>query len=124
MTAPTTPHLGLRFTEVMQGHVSTAPVEDFAAAERQGQEADSPLTITVTVSTDDLDAMLREDMHRARLVGTVDAPALARGPLTVTRGEFSLLSDDPESVSARRMSYAMALRAPDGQTYFLDGVKH
>jgi cholesterol oxidase len=133
MSTATTSKPGLRFTETMKGHASTAQnfltaappgLDVFLAAEKQGRQENSTLEFTVTISTDDLDALLTDDTHPATIAGTATAPALAKGPMQVTRGDFNLLYTDKDKVAAKGMRYRMALRADDGQVFFLDGVKH
>lgn len=89
-TLPSRPHatlpptrLGLRFTETMTGTWSPAGA------------ASSPFAFTVTVIAEDLDELLRNPQHAARLTGTATIPALSTEPLTVTQGEFNLLTPAP-----------------------------
>jgi cholesterol oxidase len=118
--APTT---GIRFTETMRGFFSTVVTDDFARADEQGRRDDSTFVFTLTVVADDLDALLGEESHAARLIGTVEAPALSDRPLTVTEGEFNLLVSDPTDVGTRRMRYRMKLSSVEGHEYFFDGYK-
>lgn len=114
--------VGVQFTETMRGFFSLGDT-DFEDAARQGRERGSRLEFTVTVSSDDLETMLRSPEHKADLYGTVTAPALSDEPLSVTNGTFGLLTVDPDEVRARRMTYHMPLRAPDGRSWHLHGFK-
>lgn len=114
--------LGIRFTETMRGHISTSVLDDYTQAEAAGKEARTSLEFTVTVSTDNLDGMLRDETHQARLDGTISCPALSAQPLQVTGGTFHLLATDPTRVSARQMIYRMTGEA-NGTAYRLDGFK-
>ena len=105
------PPTGIRFTERMAGTLTL----------EQGSE--SPMEFTLTVVADDLEQLLTDDDHRARLVGTVTAPALSPGPLTATEGEFQLFVRDGPAVATREMRYRMALASEEGTSYFFDGVK-
>jgi cholesterol oxidase len=118
-----TPRLGLSFTETMKGFFTTKPVADFAAAEAQGRADGSPMEFTLTVASDDLDAMLDQGDHPARMSGTVTCPALSADPMTVSDGRFSLFVADPERVDSRDMVYRMTLNASDGRSWFFHGVK-
>lgn len=115
--------VGIRFTETMRGHWSDTVLDDFRKAEDAGKQAGQKLEFTVTVSSPDLDAMLRDPMHEARLDGSISCPALSPHPFTVTSGTFHLLSTDPTRVNARQMVYRMTGAAPDGSSVRLDGFK-
>ena len=115
--------IGVTFTEAMRGFFRADPSLDFATAARAGEDADSRLEFTVTITSDDLNAMLASDTHRARLHGVVSASAISPHHLTVTNGSFELLTQDTEEIGVRRMSYRMPLLAHDGTRYFLHGFK-
>jgi cholesterol oxidase len=114
---------GIQFTETMKGFFSSKVVDDFAAGAAQGERDGSPFAFTLTIRSDDLDAMLSQPEHAARIIGTVDAPALSRAPLTVTQGVFQLFAKDPDHVRGRRMWYRMQLTAEDGAHYYFEGYK-
>ena len=114
---------GVRFTETMRGFFSTAVTDDFERADKQAREDDSTFVFTLTVIADDLDALVGDESHAARLIGTVEAPALSKHPLTVTDGEFNLLVSDPTDVGTRRMRYRMRLSSVEGKNYYFDGFK-
>jgi cholesterol oxidase len=107
----------------MRGHFSTAVLDDYKRAEARGIEDKTPLEFTVTVSSDDLDGMLKDPRHLARIDGSVSCPALSPQPLTVENGTFNLLTDDPDRVNARQMIYQMTAVAADGRRYRIDGFK-
>lgn len=117
------PALGIQFTETMKGYVSTDVTDDYHSAAHRGEENDSPFSFTLTIVSDDLDRMLADPAAQARMVGTVDAPALSPDPLTVTEGIFNLFVDDPERVGARLMRYRMRLTAEEGAHYYFSGFK-
>ncbi len=104
--------LGIQFTERMTGwYVPTVT---------GGAE---PIECTLTILADDLERMLHHWRHEARLVGTVTAPALADGPLTVTHGRFRLFQVVQDRVETRRMWYRMRLTSRQGRRYYLCGFK-
>jgi cholesterol oxidase len=115
--------LGVRFTERMTGAFSTRVTDDFDSAADAGKDDKSELTFVLTVIADDLDVLLDDPSHRARLVGTVEAKALSPDPLTVRNGDFGLFVADPTDPEARRMTYRMELASTDGDTFFFDGYK-
>jgi cholesterol oxidase len=114
---------GIKFTETMRGHFSTAVLDDYAAAEARGTRDGTRLEFTVTVSSDNLDDMLKNPNHQARIDGTIDCPTLSPKPLQVTGGVFKLLVTDPARVNARQMTYRMIGVADSGQKYRVDGFK-
>ena len=115
--------LGIRFTETMRGHVSTAILDDYTKAEADGKRAGTPCEFTLTVSSLNLDDMLKNPAHEARIDGSIRCPALSPQPLQVAGGRFQLLVRDPARVNARKMVYRMTGQAQDGKSYRLDGYK-
>jgi len=117
------PKPGIQFTETMRGFFSIKESDDFEQAEEQGKADDSPFVFTLTIVSDDLESMLEEQEHEARIYGTVEAPALSASPLTVTEGEFNLFVADPEDPESRLMRYRMKLATEEGARYYFDGFK-
>ncbi|MEX2284531.1 MAG: GMC oxidoreductase [Gemmatimonadota bacterium] len=116
-------HLGVTFTETMRGFFAANPQLDYQDAAELGKARDSRLEFTMTVTCSDLSAMLKSPDHSAHMHGTVWIPAICPEPMSVTRGEFELLTTDADEIRSRRMSYRMPLLAPDGRHYFLHGFK-
>jgi cholesterol oxidase len=71
------------------------------------------LELDLTVVSDDLDDLMRNPDHKARVAGRALAPALSSEPLKVVDGEFSL----------GRMVYRMKLATREGKTFYLQGLK-
>jgi cholesterol oxidase len=112
--------LGLHFTEKMAGFLAgDNDAKDTPAALKNG----SPFEFLLTVSTDDLDRMLSEKAHAARLDGTVTAPALSREPMTVTDGLFNLFIADQDAVAVKELRYTMTMCSRSGERYFFQGIK-
>jgi len=103
--------LGIRFTETMRGWL------DHESGER------SDFEFTLTVSSSDLETMLREEGHRATMFGTVTAPGLDDAALTTSHGEFQLFVKDPDVVNQKRMVYDMRLHDQSGHSYRFRGHK-
>jgi len=106
-----TPRLGLTFTETMRGTF---------ASEQSGP---APMSFTLTIASDDLDAMLQDKTHLAAMMGTVTCATLSAQPLSVADGRFSLFVDDPARVDHRLMVYRMVLHAIEGKDFYFHGVK-
>lgn len=115
--------LGLRFTETMKGFFSTRVKDDYQAAYEQGEAADSAMEFTLTIESDDLDALLDQPEHAARMFGTVSCRALSPDPLDVHEGVFNLFVDDRDDVDTRHMVYRMKLASEEGGSYFFHGFK-
>lgn len=117
------PTTGIRFTETMRGHVSMGVLDDYATAEARGRRDGTTFEFTLTVSSNNLDQMLRDPAHQARIDGAILCRALSPQPLRVTDGTFNLLVTDPTRVNARQMTYSMTGATHDGKAYRVDGFK-
>jgi cholesterol oxidase len=115
---------GLRFTETMRGHFSTKVKDDFQKGRDQGKEDNSPFEFTLTVTSNDLELMLSDPQHKARMVGTAYAPALSPRPLTISDGHFNLFVSDPDQINTRQMRYSMKMTSEEGKTHFFYGFKN
>ncbi|KDM93104.1 alpha/beta fold hydrolase [Photobacterium galatheae] len=127
---PLSKTVGLRFTETMRGYFSagmTATGDELAGyldAARQGRRAGTDMSFTLTIASDDLDAMLANSQHPAEIThGTVVCQALSSEPLTISSGEFRLFEQLPAQPDIRQMRYRVRLKAQNGEVYFLDGFK-
>src|SRR5687767_3547521 len=69
---------GIRFTERMVGHfaleggVARKP-EEFEAAEKRGEREGTSFEFVLTIISDDLDQLIEDERHEARMEGTVVA---------------------------------------------------
>src|SRR6516165_9513447 len=107
----------------MSGYFSTTVKDDYQRGADRGEAENSPFTFTLTIVAEDLDKMVTEAAHEARMVGSVVAPALSPHPLTVNEGKFQLFVVDPDQPATRRMWYRMRLHADEGRVYFFEGFK-
>jgi cholesterol oxidase len=87
------------------------------------ENTETNLEFTLTIISADLDKMLTEEKHSAKIIGTVTAPAISPTPLTVRNGEFSLFVVDVDGVNARKMLYRFPMQDEDGKVYYVDGFK-
>jgi cholesterol oxidase len=136
--------LGVQFTETMRGYWSTRLVGLCGAALRQrcaprdfdstvmnecrraaqlGRRARSTFEFTVTIGAEDLDAALTNPGHKFAMAGTAQASTLSPKPLTLTGGDFELLSKDPDEPGVRKMRYRAQMSSGDGRVFFMDGSK-
>lgn len=115
--------MGLEFTETMRGYFSSALNDDYISGAAAGETTGSFLTFTLTIISEDLNDMLENPQHKARMLGTVAAPALSAGPLSVEDGEFNLFVADATKVETRNMVYRMKMRSREGKVYGFHGYK-
>ncbi|MGE5445075.1 MAG: alpha/beta fold hydrolase [Ignavibacteriales bacterium] len=118
-------HVGIRFTETMRGYFSAKVKgdKDYERGAEQGRADGCKFEFTLTITSDDLDDMLSNPAHRARMVGTVNAPAISAQPLTVTDGEFNLFTENPDQIETRNMRYRMKMTDESGKDYCFEGFK-
>ncbi len=132
-TSPRPTRAGLRFTEQMAGwfapgdqglaDAGVSDVDTFRQAARDGETAESPMRFVLTLTSDDLEALTAALDTPMRAAGTVEAPALDSGPLTVDGGEFQLFAADDPDPAIRHMWYRLPLVAADGRRFFFEGFK-
>ena len=115
--------IGLQFTETMRGFFSTEVKDNYSAGEATGKAAGSSLAFTLTIISEDLNDMLTNSAHQARMLGSVVAPALSAKPLSVEDGVFNLFVVDPTNVETRNMVYRMKMRSEEGKVYYFHGYK-
>ncbi len=114
---------GIRFTERMAGYFAKGDFDNFKAADKKGREQKATFEFILTIVSRDLDQMLTDSQHRAKISGTVHATALSSDPLNVTDGEFQLFVEDPQRLGTRQMRYRMKLSNSSGKAYEFEGFK-
>jgi predicted acylesterase/phospholipase RssA len=119
--APGPAKTSLQFTETMSGFAS-AGATDFQAGFDAGQTANTPLSVTLTVKTDDADAFITDPNHAMAITGTVTSSIFGSAP-KVLGGTFNLLvqTTDP---SKKEMRYRVFVKKHNGHEVTLYGVKH
>ena len=118
------PKLGIKFTERMAGHFGLGDVTfDGGAATGLENGELGKLAFVLTIVCRDIDMMIRDPAHKARMFGTVEARALSRHPLTVSEGHFQLFVKDRNDAGTRYMRYEMDLTSEEGDQYHFSGQK-
>jgi cholesterol oxidase len=117
------PRARLEFAERMAGFVAMDVRDDYAEGFDRGRREGARVEMDVTISYDDIHAVLDDPRRDGRISGVVRAPALSGQPLTVTEGRFTLFDPDPTRVETWRMRYRMNLRSAEGRNYVFDGHK-
>ncbi len=125
------PQTGIRlsFTESMKGHFSRTDdeaesLDTFLQAERQGKQSNSSMSFILTIESNDLDRMLQQPEHEARISGSVECEMLSDQPLMVHNGRFRLFERVSEVPDTRKMVYRMQLKTVDGEFFYFDGFKY
>ena len=77
---------------------------------------------TVTVESQDVCSMIKDEQHSASIYGIVECEGLSSKPLTVSKGYFELFSKSSEDDS-RQMIYKMLLSSHEGKQYYFVGRK-
>lgn len=113
--------VGLMFTETMRGRLSTTVLNDYESA--YSDEGSIPFEFTLTIMTPDLQKMLAEPKHSAKIIGEVSIPVFSKKPLVVTQGEFQLFVETSSNVDTRKMIYQLTLNSVEGTSYEFEGYK-
>ncbi len=101
--------IGVEFTETMKGYLD------------HGDEK-SACEFTLTIVSENVDDLISNKDHPAKIAGTVTCGALSTKPLEA-KGEFGLFVEYAPDVQTRHMTYRMQLLSEEGKTYFFDGFK-
>jgi len=117
------PTVSLEFSERLTGFVAMGVHGGYAEGYERGHEDGARVELQLTISYDDVDAVLDDPRREARISGSVLAPELSPHPLTVTEGRFTLLDPDPSRVETWHMRYRMSLLSQEGRRYLFDGHK-
>ncbi len=115
--------IGMHSTERMSGYFSLHVQDDYEAGAKRGKQDGSSMEFILTLASDNVDQVLEDPAHAAKIVGTITAPALSPDPLVITNGTFNLFSEDQTQVETRNMRYRMNMTTREGKTYYFDGFK-
>jgi predicted acylesterase/phospholipase RssA len=102
--------VSLRFTEDMEGEVKTPSAAD-----------GTPLSVHLTIGTDNVDRFVTDPEHAASVTGRVDS-ALVGGPRDVVGGTFNLFVDDGDP-TRKEMRYRLHFTDDQDKPLTLVGVK-
>ena len=98
-------------------------LDSYREAASAGEAANSAIEFTLTIFSHDLDELLNDLKHPAKLSGTVECKALSEQPLSVSDGVFNLFEKMPSPPDTRHMIYSMVLTAGNGEQFFFKGYK-
>ncbi|HET6952814.1 MAG TPA: GMC family oxidoreductase N-terminal domain-containing protein [Acidimicrobiales bacterium] len=125
---------GVSFSERMAGwaaaispavHDGAGPLDAgaAAAAAARGEADGTRMEFVLTISIDDLPALLADPSTPGRLSGTVSVPVLSPKRMRVVDGTFRLAVEDPTHVDTWHMRYSLRLVAEDGRRFGFEGHK-
>ena len=115
--------VGIEFTECMTGHFSLQVQDDFHHGAKVGPAEGCSIRFVVTITTEDVQALIENPSHEARISGMVEAPTLSKKPLSVAHGSFRLFAKNVDAVETRNMIYRMRLVSEEGHEYWFEGLK-
>ena len=110
---------GVKFTETMSGYFTPGET-DYEAGARKGEESDTTLEFTLTISVGDLERFEQDPEHLAPATGVVRSP-LFGGACAVTEGKFNLFRTGAEGT--KEMNYELPFTTGQGKRYVLKGFK-
>ena len=116
--------VGIEFTEKMTGYFSFGVSNgDYNSAFENGEAVNNPFDFILTIRSEDVNDMMSNPNHEARMAGSVNAPGLSKDPMSAVEGVFNLFVEDPDKVDTKLMKYRMKLLSDDGKDYYFKGHK-
>ncbi|MCP4986761.1 MAG: GMC family oxidoreductase [Colwellia sp.] len=116
--------IGIQFTEAMKGFVTeTDGALSFDEAYKNGKDKSNHFDFVLTIISDNVDNMLKDEKHEAKMVGSVMSKSLSQKPLTVTEGTFNLFVKDKSINNTVKMKYFMKMVSEEGKQFYLEGFK-
>lgn len=111
---------GIRFSEVMKGHVGFG-MSNFEDGAADGEAAGNHLAVHLTIATADVDAMIASPEHAATVSGDIDCAQLG-GRRSIESGTFNLFVDTG-SLNTKTMKYRLFFSDAAGKPMTLSGFK-
>jgi cholesterol oxidase len=113
--------IALSFTEEMKGYLDFEAT-DYEDAFAAGKTAGRKLMFHLTITADDIERFIDDDLHEAGVSGWVGCDALG-GRLPVEGGHFNLFVDQEGDRRRKRMFYRLFFRDGAGHPLTLVGFK-
>lgn len=116
--------IGIQFTEAMKGFVTeTDGTLSFDEAYKNGKDKNNHFDFILTIISDNVENMLNDEQHEAKMVGSVLSKSLSSEPLTVTEGVFNLFVKDEKNKKTLKMKYRMNMTSEEGNEFYFEGFK-
>jgi cholesterol oxidase len=108
----------------MKGFVTeTDGTLSFDEAYKNGKDKNNHFDFILTIISDNVENMLNDEQHEAKMVGSVLSKSLSREPLTVTEGVFNLFVKDEKNKKTLKMKYRMNMTSEEGNEFYFEGFK-
>ncbi|KAJ7248149.1 hypothetical protein B0H12DRAFT_727764 [Mycena haematopus] len=115
---------GIRFTEIMDGHIHIGDdIDDFVVAEDVAKGSSSSAGFYLTVDAYSVKNLIDRDDHASLATGTFSCGALSRDPMQVLRGSVQFFTVDETVSDGTNFAYKLTLLSTEGETYLLNGYK-
>ncbi|KAF7366427.1 FAD/NAD(P)-binding domain-containing protein [Mycena sanguinolenta] len=115
---------GIRFTEIMDGHIYIGDdIDDFVVAENVAKGASSSAGFYLSVDAYSVQNLIERDNHASLATGTFSCGALSRDPMQVLRGDVQFFTIDETVSDGTNLAYKLTLLSTEGETYLLNGYK-
>ncbi|KAF2083168.1 FAD/NAD(P)-binding domain-containing protein [Saccharata proteae CBS 121410] len=120
----TTPGSGIRFTEIMDGHIHIGDdIEDFVVAENAAKGSASAARFYLSIDAYSVNNLIDRSDHASIATGSFSCGALSPDPLLVLRGEVQFFSQDETISDGKNLAYKLVLLSTSGETYLFNGYK-
>jgi cholesterol oxidase len=116
--------IGIQFTESMKGFVTEADdALSFDEAYKNGKNRNNHFEFVLTIISDNVENMLNDEQHEAKMAGSVLSKSLSPEPLTATEGVFNLFVKDNKDDKVSKMKYIMKMTSEEGKQFYFEGFK-
>ncbi|KAJ7757153.1 hypothetical protein B0H16DRAFT_1538314 [Mycena metata] len=113
---------GIRFTEIMDGHIYVGDdIEDFIVAENVAKGSSSSARFYLTVDAYSLKNVIDRADAASFATGTFSCGALSKDPMLVLRGEVQFFNVDQTVSDGANLTYKLTLLSTNGETYLFNG---
>ncbi|KAE9391530.1 FAD/NAD(P)-binding domain-containing protein [Gymnopus androsaceus JB14] len=115
---------GIRFTEIMEGHIYIGDdIDEFTVAENAAKGSSSSAKVYLSIDAYSVKNLIERDDHPSLATGTFSCGALSKHPLLVLQSKVQFFSVDNTVSDATNLAYKLTLFSTEGETYLLNGYK-
>ncbi|KAJ6568346.1 hypothetical protein DFH09DRAFT_983153 [Mycena vulgaris] len=115
---------GIRFTEIMDGHIHIGYIDDFVVAENIAKGASSSARFHLSVDVYSLKSLIERPGYASLATGTFSCGALSKDPMLILRGEVQFFTVDDTISDGKNLVYKLTLLSTEGETYLMNGYKN
>jgi hypothetical protein len=115
---------GVRFTEIMDGHIHIGDnIDDFEVAHKVAKGSSSAASFYLTVDVFRVEDLITPSDSASIATGTFSCGALSPHPLMVRDGRVQFFTDDNQVFDGTNLIYKLTLLSTNGEMYLLSGYK-